>query len=150
MCVLSTLCYQACDYEIMPIRFPVASIIAVLCLPCAIKLCHTLQNLVHLGGHTHPGVLPCCVVSLQMLGLLWVYTWVGSISFVLFYSLHFFNVLRVKRHEEEVRVPHAVGGEGGVGGGGTPSLPTQAGLDIPFQWQLGHGVAADPRDMINL
>ncbi|CAI5946804.1 unnamed protein product [Closterium sp. NIES-65] len=38
----------------------------------------------------------------QILGLLLVYAWVGLSSFVLFYALHYFDVLRVKRHEEEV------------------------------------------------
>ncbi|CAI5523393.1 unnamed protein product [Closterium sp. Naga37s-1] len=38
----------------------------------------------------------------QILGLLLVYAWVGLTSFVLFYALHYFDVLRVKRHEEEV------------------------------------------------
>ena len=81
-----------------------------------------------------------------MLGLLWVYTWVGSISFVLFYSLHFFNVLRVKRHEEEVRVPHAVWGEG-EWESHHPSDAGQPRHRIPVAAKTrGHGVAAETRD----
>ncbi|GJP41194.1 hypothetical protein CLOM_g870 [Closterium sp. NIES-68] len=38
----------------------------------------------------------------QIIGLLLVYAWVGLTSFVLFFALHYFDVLRVKRHEEEV------------------------------------------------
>ena len=39
----------------------------------------------------------------QLIGLLIVYAWVGSSSLVLFSALYFFDVLRVKRQEEEVR-----------------------------------------------
>ncbi|CAI6005863.1 unnamed protein product [Closterium sp. NIES-65] len=38
----------------------------------------------------------------QILGLLIVYAWVGATALFLFYGLHFFDVLRVKRHQEEV------------------------------------------------
>lgn len=52
------------------------------------------------------------LLGVQILGLLLVYAWVGSTSFALFYILHFFGVLRVKRQEEEVGLDVAFhGGE---------------------------------------
>ncbi|CAI5529843.1 unnamed protein product [Closterium sp. Naga37s-1] len=38
----------------------------------------------------------------HILGLVIVYMWVGATALFLFYGLHFFDVLRVKRHQEEV------------------------------------------------
>lgn len=39
------------------------------------------------------------------MGLLFVYTWVGLSSFILFFILDIFGLLRVKRQEEEVTKP---------------------------------------------
>lgn len=52
------------------------------------------------------------LLGIQILGLLFVYAWVGLTSFILFFGLDVFGLLRVKRQEEEVGLDVAFhGGE---------------------------------------